>query len=110
MTKRQIRLAMFNYIDTNLKGYTERLFKLRQQKRITLGHAMLMNIYENYNYEEMVNCNIDNTNKWYIEHWYKDFIKEMEENLKEIEKQENLPFEETQMQQCIKNGTIQYIG
>jgi len=107
MTKLQMRLDFWTFMASDeVKELREKLFKLWQNKRITYGCYSLYDTYEDYDYKEMRKKNLT---KWKLNYHINNLKKKINELKIFVNEQENLPFEETQMQVLIANGTIRYI-
>lgn len=109
MTKLQMRLQMCEELEQfNEEKWNHRLGELEKQKRITWGCYLVNALSDNYYWNKFLELNNDNTKR---EHTYIiNELKKVLENLKQfIKEQENLPFEQTQMQLAIANGTIRYM-
>lgn len=108
MTKRQLKNKFWELVD----GYrvdNNKLLKLYEEGRITYGFYLTHNLYDNYHYQELANKPIEKLTKWTIEYCLKELEKAMNELNQVVEEQENLPFEETQMQVLIKEGKIKWM-
>ena len=108
MTKRQIKDEFWKVVDESREN-NNRLFKLYEEHKVTYGFYLVHNMYDNYHYEVLSNKSIDELTKITMEICLSEFKNAMNELSKIVEEQENLPFEETQMQVLIKEGKIQWM-
>jgi len=110
MTKLELMDEFHNLVISKGKEINKRTHDLHEQKKVTFGWMLTVNIYDNYHYEKLIEINhLNRVKKWDIEYWLKGLKNHIEKSLKEIEEQEKLPFEESQMQVLIREGKIQYM-
>ena len=116
MTKQEIIHFILTY---NLDDINSRLDKLMEEKRITGGaRYYVYNPYENYGHKSLMEL-LDKASKskdytrylkrvdsFTYRYLYQEFTDGIEKTLAFIQEQENLPFEETQMQVLIQKGEL----
>ena len=98
-TKWQLKKEFFEMVDRDL---IDRLFNLYENGRITYGCYLVYSIYDNYNYRVLLEKPLNKITKMEMLICIEVLKKDIERARKFVEEQENLPFEETQKQQLLK--------
>ena len=108
MTKWQIKTEFYKMLlEGKGKELDQRAWKLYEQGKVTYGWYLVICTHDNYHCQRIMDTK--NITKRDLEYHFNNLKIEIEKNLKEVEKQENTPFEESQKQVLIKTNKIQYM-